>query len=79
MTEACKCGAEPGARESYRARLRRPQDAVPPQAILTAVNAILTESGAQPAMLFEWFDGPYLNYDSLNHVPLNNGWHSCPL
>ncbi|MED5370698.1 MAG: hypothetical protein VX899_06780 [Myxococcota bacterium] len=40
------------------------------------MNAILTESGAQPAMLFEWFDGPYLNYDSLNHVPLNNGWHS---
>lgn len=61
--------------ESYRARLRRPQDAVTPQAILTAVNAVLAEYGAQPAMLVEWFDAPYLDHDFYDHVPYSHGWH----
>lgn len=46
-----------------RTRLRQIEDSVTPQAILAAVNALLTSVTTETATLTEWFEGPGLADD----------------
>ena len=61
--------------ESYRPRLRRPQNAVTRAAILDAVSVLLAPYTSKPPELIEWFEGPFLDHDFLSDRPLGHGWH----